>query len=170
MARNVPGVLASFSYIDSAVDAIKAVKAEGRKDLTVYSAAPNHELEAAMGHKVSPVRLFTLIGGITGVTAGLAMTYWMSLDWPLNVGGKPIATVPPYVVFMFELMVLAGALSTVAGVVILSAALRKKGAAYDQRFSDDRIGIFVPCRADEAPAVENLLRKFGAEEVRNATS
>lgn len=170
MAKNVPGVLASFSYIDSAVDAIKAVKAEGRKDLTVYSAAPNHELEAAMGHKVSPVRLFTLIGGITGVIAGLAMTYWMSLDWPLNVGGKPIATVPPYVVFMFELMVLCGALSTVAGVIVLSFALRKKGAAYDGRFSDDRIGIFVPCRADEVPAVENLLRKFGAEEVRNATA
>lgn len=170
MAKHVPGVLASFSYIDSAVDAIRAVKAEGRKDLTVYSAAPNHELEAAMGHKVSPVRLFTLIGGITGVIAGLAMTYWMSLDWPLNVGGKPIATVPPYVVFMFELMVLCGALSTVAGVIVLSFALRKKGAAYDGRFSDDRIGIFVPCRADEVAAVENLLRKFGAEEVRNATA
>ena len=51
MARNVPGVLASFTYVDSAVDAIKAVKAEGRKDLTVYSAAPNHELEAAVGTK-----------------------------------------------------------------------------------------------------------------------
>jgi hypothetical protein len=170
MAATVPGVLASFTYIDSAVDAIKAVKAEGRKNLTVYSAAPNHELEAAMGHPVSPVRLFTLIGGITGVIAGLAMTYWMSLDWPLNVGGKPIATVPPYVVFMFELMVLCGALSTVAGVVILSALLRKKGAAYDPRFSDDRIGIFVPCRPDEVPAVENLLRKSGAEEIRHATA
>ena len=170
MARNVPGVLASFTYIDSAIDAIKAVKAQGRNDLTVYSAAPNHELEAAMGHKVSPVRLFTLIGGITGVISGLAMTYWMSLDWPINVGGKPIATVPPYVVFMFELMVLSGALSTVAGVVVLSFLLRKKGAAYDGRFSDDRIGIFVPCRPDEASAVENLLRKLGAEEVRNATA
>ena len=170
MARNVPGVLASFIYIDSAIDAIKAVKAEGRKNLTVYSAAPNHELEAAMGHRVSPVRLFTLIGGITGVIAGIAMTYWMSLDWPLNVGGKPIATVPPYVVFMFELMVLCGALSTVAGVIVLSAALRKKGAAYHHRFSDDRIGIFVPCRPEEAPAVESLLKKFGAEEVSHATA
>lgn len=170
MATTVPGVLASFSYIDSAVDAIKAVKAEGRKDLTVYSAAPNHELEVALGHTVSPVRLFTLVGGVTGVIAGLAMTYWMSLDWPINVGGKPIATVPPYVVFMFELMVLAGALSTVAGVVILSAALRKKGAMYDARFTDDRIGLFVPCRPEEVPAVEGMLRKLGAEEVSHATA
>ena len=49
------------------------------------------------------------------------MTIWMSLDWPLLVGGKPIATVPPYVVFMFELMVLLGSLCTVAGLIILLA-------------------------------------------------
>ncbi len=170
MATTVPGVLASFVYVDAAVGAIRAIKQQGRSDLTVYSAAPNHEIEAALGHKVSPVRLFTLVGGVTGVIAGLAMTYWMSLDWPLNVGGKPIATVPPYVVFMFELMVLAGALATVAGVVILSALYRKKGAMYDPRFTDDRIGIFVPCDPADASAVENLLRKFGAEEIRHATA
>jgi hypothetical protein len=168
MAKTVPGVLASFRYLDSAIDVIRSLRAQGKKDLTVYSAAPNHELEAAMGHKVSPVRLFTLIGGATGITAGLAMTYWMSLDWPLNVGGKPIATVPPYLVFMFELMVLCGALSTVAGVVILSMALRKKGALYHPRFTDDRIGIFVPCEPGEVARVEALLVQAGAEEVEHA--
>jgi hypothetical protein len=170
MANSVPGVLASFQHIDAATDSIRTLRAQGRKDLTVYSAAPSHELEAAMGHKVSPVRLFTLLGGITGCTAGLAMTYWMSLDWPLLVGGKPIATVPPYVVIMFELMVLCGALSTVAGVVILSALLRRRGALYDPRFSDDRIGVFVPCRPEEYPAVEKLLVKGGAEEIKHATA
>ena len=122
MARTVPGVLAAFEHIDAACDAIQALRAQGRKDFTVYSAAPNHELEHALGIETSPVRLFTLIGGITGVCAGIGMTFWMSLDWPLLVGGKPIATVPPYVVFMFELMVLLGALSTVAGMIILSLA------------------------------------------------
>jgi hypothetical protein len=166
----VPGVLASFRYVDDATDVIRQLRAEGRTNLTVYSAAPNHELEAAMHHKVSPVRLFTLIGGITGITAGLAMTYWMSLDWPLNVGGKPIATVPPYLVFMFELMVLCGALSTVVGVIILSAALRRKGAHYHPRFSNDRIGVFVPCRPDEFSAVESRLVRAGAEEVQHASA
>jgi Protein of unknown function (DUF3341) len=170
MAKTAPGLLASFRYIDSAVDAIRGLKSKGYRNLTVYSAAPNHELEAAVGHKVSPVRLFTLLGGMTGITAGLAMTYWMSLDWPLLVGGKPIATVPPYVVIMFELMVLCGSLCTVSGVVILSAALRRKGAMYDPRFSDDRIGVFVPCPQQEYSAVENLLKSAGAEEIKHASS
>jgi hypothetical protein len=170
MAKTVSGVLAAFRHIDASTDAIRTLRGQGRKDLTVYSAAPNHEIEAALEHKVSPVRLFTLIGGITGITAGLAMTFWMSLDWPLLVGGKPIATVPPYVVIMFELMVLCGSLSTVAGVITLSILKRRKGALYDPRFTDDRIGIFVPCRPDEYATVESLLRNAGAEEVRHESN
>ena len=168
MARAVPGVLASFEHIDAACDAITALRAQGRKDFTVYSAAPNHELEDALGITNSPVRLFTLIGGLTGVTAGVAMTFWMSLDWPLLVGGKPIATVPPYVVFMFELMVLLGALSTVAGVIILSLRNPTTGLAYDGSFSDDRIGIFIPCAAGEVPGLERMLKDAGSVEVRHA--
>ena len=168
MARAVPGVLASFEHIDAACDAITALRAKGRKDFTVYSAAPNHELEDALGITSSPVRLFTLIGGITGVCAGLGMTFWMSLDWPLMVGGKPIATVPPYVVFMFELMVLIGSLSTVAGVILLSLRKPTTGLAYDPKFSDDRIGIFVPCPGGEVAGVERMLKDAGSVEVRHA--
>jgi len=39
-----------------------------------------------------------LVGGLTGCSAGFALTTWMSYDWPLLVGGKPIAALPPYVV------------------------------------------------------------------------
>jgi hypothetical protein len=167
-AKTVPGVLGSFVHVDGAVDAIKGLRAKGHRDLTVYSAAPNHEIEEALEHRISPVRLFTLFGGLTGVTSGLSMTYWMSLDWPLVVGGKPIATVPPYVVFMFELMVLFGALSTVAGVAILALRKPTTGIAYDERYSDDQIGIFVPCSADRAGDVEALLKQAGSVEVRRA--
>lgn len=168
MARPIPGVLAAFEHIDAACDAIQALRAQGRKNITVYSAAPNHELEDALGITSSPVRLFTLIGGITGVCAGVGMTFWMSLDWPLLVGGKPIATFPPYVVFMFELMVLLGALSTVAGVIILSLRTPTTGMAYDPKFSDDRIGIFIPCASGDVAQLERMLRDAGSVEVRHA--
>lgn len=168
MARPIPGVLAAFEHIDAACDAIQALRAQGRKNLTVYSAAPNHELEDALGITSSPVRLFTLFGGLTGVCAGLGMTYWMSLDWPLLVGGKPIATIPPYVVFMFELMVLVGSLSTVVGVILLSLAKPTTGLAYDPKFSDDQIGIFVPCAGSEAAALERMFKDAGSVGVRHA--
>lgn len=168
MARTVPGVLASFVHVDAATEAIAALRAQGRTDMTVYSAAPNHEIEEALGFTNSPVRLFTLIGGLTGCTAGFAMTIWMSRDWPLLVGGKPIAAIPPYVVLAFELTILIGALSTVAGLLLLSLMKSTRGLAYDPAFTDDRIGIFVPAAADQAPALEQMFRAAGAEEVRYA--
>jgi hypothetical protein len=163
----VPGLLGSFLHVDAAVDAIRAIRALGIRDLTVYTAAPNHEIEEALGQRVSPVRLFTLIGGLSGCAAGFAMTIWMSYDWPVLIGGKPIASIPPYVVIGFELTILLGALSTVAAVGWFSVLMGKRGAPYDPRFSDDQIGIFVPAPSDQAGRVEQLLRSAGAVEVRH---
>jgi hypothetical protein len=165
--RRMPGILASFAHIDAAVDAIRALRARGHRNLVVYSPAPNHELDEALNHRVSPVRLFTLIGGLTGCAAGFAMTIWMSHDWPVLVGGKPIASIPPYVVIAFELTILLGALSTVTAVAVFSVLMGKRGVAYDPRFSDDQVGIFVPAGTDQVGPVENLLRSAGAVEVRH---
>ena len=165
--RSMPGLLASFVHIDAAVDAIRALRAMGQRNVVVYSPAPNHELDEALSHRVSPVRLFTLIGGLTGCAAGFAMTIWMSNDWPVLLGGKPIASIPPYVVIGFELTILLGALSTVAAVALFSVLMGKRGIAYDPRFSDDQIGIFVPADPDQRGRVETLLRSAGAVEVRH---
>jgi hypothetical protein len=168
--RIVPGVLASFEQIDAATDAIKALRAGGHKDLVVYCSHPNHELEEALETPVSPVRLFTLIGGLTGVTAATGMTVWMNLDWPTLVGGKAIAAIPAFVAIMFELTVLIGALASVVGVIFLVMLGTRRGIMYDPRFSDDRIGVFVPAAADGALALERLFRDAGAVEVRHAAA
>jgi hypothetical protein len=168
--KRVPGILASFAHVDAAVDAIRALRAKGLRNIVVYSPAPNHEIEEALEHRVSPVRLITLIGGLAGCTAGFAMTIWMSYDWPVLVGGKPIASIPPYVVIGFELTILMGALSTVAAVALFSVLMGKRGAPYDPRFSDDQIGIFVPAGSDQLSPIEQLLRSAGAVEVRRETA
>jgi hypothetical protein len=166
-SRQVPGLLASFVHVDAATDAIRALRAKGFRNLVVYTAAPNHEIEEALDQSVSPVRLFTLIGGLTGCAAGFGMTLWMSYDWPVVVGGKPIGSVPPYVVIAFELTILLGALSTVAAVALFSVLMGKRGIAYDPKYSDDQIGVFVPTTSDQIRSIEQLLRSAGAVEVRH---
>jgi hypothetical protein len=168
--KATPGVLASFEQIDAATDAIQALRAQGHKNLVVYSSHANHELEEALDTPVSPVRLFTLIGGLTGCTAGFAVAIWMNLDWPVLVGGKPAAAVPAFVVIGFELTVLIGALTSVAGVALLSILMGRRGIVYDERFSDDRIGVFAPASADTTGSLEQLFRTAGAVEVRRAVA
>lgn len=163
-----PGVLGVFGHLDATVDAIKRLRAGGHTDFTVYSPIPRHELEDALDQPVSPVRMFTLIGGLGGCAVGAWVSLWMSYDWPVVVGGKPIGSIPPYVVIMFEMTILFGALSTILGVVFnaVFAARRRGTILWDPRFTNDKFGIFVPAGADAAGRVQTLLRECGAEEVR----
>jgi hypothetical protein len=165
-----PGLLAVFSHLYAAVDAVGRLRAAGHTDFTVYSPVPRHELEDALDQPVSPVRMFTLVGGIAGCAIGAWITLYMSYDWPVVVGGKPIGSIPPYVVIMFEMTVLFGALSTILGIAFnaLFAARRLGTVAYDPRFTNDKFGIFVPSESARAGQVESLLRGAGAEEVRRA--
>jgi hypothetical protein len=167
-APPIPGVLAVFRHVDATVDAIEELKSAGRRDFTVYSPLARHELEHAVAAPMSPVRAFTLVGGISGCAIGAWISLYMSYDWPIVVGGKTIGSIPPYVVIMFEMTVLFGALTTLLGVVfnILLAARHQGKIAYDPRFTNDRFGIFVPATAAQATQVEALLRKCGADEVR----
>ena len=157
--------MAVFQHVDSASNAVRQLKEMGYKDFTVYSPTPNHELDEAVGHPVSPVRMWTLVGGLTGCATGFAMTLWMSYDYPIVVGGKPIGSIPPYVVIAFELTILFGALATLTG-LIFHALRDNRAAAYDPRCSDDMIGVFVPCPVERRPAVQQLLQTSGATEVR----
>ena len=165
MAKPPGGVLALYRHVDAAVDSIRALKEKGHRDFTVYTPVPNVEIQQAVGHRVSPVRLWTLVGGLTGCVSGFALTLWMSYDWPIVVGGKPIGSVIPYVVIAFELTILFGAGATILGLLYHSWRTRQRGA-YDGSCTDDRIGIFVPCPAERRTAVEDMLNASGAEEVR----
>ena len=168
MSARPNGILALYRHVDAAASAIRAVKEMGYDDFTVYTPAPNHEIADAVGQKPSPVRLWTLIGGLTGLTAGFAMTLWMSYDYPIVVGGKPLGSVIPYVVIGFELTILIGAFAAVHG-LLFHAWWSHRKAAYDPRCTDDHIGVFVPCPVERRPALEELFRTHGAEEVRVET-
>jgi hypothetical protein len=65
-------------------------------------------------------------------------------------------------------MVLFGALSTVAGLFITSRIPRlTMTVGYDPRFSHGDYGIWIECTPANCPAAEAVLRESGAVEVRN---
>lgn len=161
------GILGVFREIDATVDAIGALKKQRAGDVVVYSPTPRHELEHAMHHGPSIVRRFTLIGGLLGVTFGYWIAIWASDYWPLVVGGKPIPSWVPYTIFGFEVMVLIGALATVAGLFITARIPRiTMTVGYDARFSNGNYGIWVECQPQQQDAVKQIMQQHGALEVR----
>ena len=160
-------VLGVLKHPHRTVGAIEALKEAGFQDLEVYSPVPSHEIEHAMGRGPSRVRLWTLIGGLTGVTTGYAMTIWMSYDWPLVVGGKPFASIPAYTIIAFELTILFGGVLTVLGLLVHGLWLTaRRHPAYRPSFSGDEFGCVVRCHADQIPRVQELLQGSGCTEVR----
>lgn len=164
----MPGIIAAFREIDSAVEAIEELRQNRFNEITVYTPTPRHEFEHALDAPPSRVRIFTLIGGLTGATFGYWIAIWTSRYWPLVVGNKPIASWVPYTIFGFEVMVLVGSLSTVFALFALSRVPRlTMTVGYDARFSGGHFGVWVMTTPDRAKDAAELLRRHGAEEVRH---
>jgi molybdopterin-containing oxidoreductase family membrane subunit len=163
-------VLGIFAHVDAAVRAIQVLRGRGLTDLTVYSPVPVEEVEEAVeqGKPVSPVRMFTLVGGLTGTLTGFGLTIWSSLKWNLVVGGKPVVSIPPFVIIAFELTILLGGLCTLLGLLVLGRLPKfRRSPTYDAGFSVDRFGVAVRCSPEMADAARECLREAGAQEVRS---
>ncbi len=161
------GILGVFAELDATVEAIEALRAAGLKRIITFSPMPSHDLEHALHPPQSPVRMFTLIGGLTGAATGFALPTWTSLDWPLVTGGKPIISIPPMVIIAFELAILFGALSTIAGLFINARLPRARAqVVYDPAFSSGNFGVFVVANGKTQQARE-ILRRAGATSVRD---
>lgn len=159
--------LGVFQEVDTAVKAIEDLRAAGMTDLETYSPLPQHELEHALHRPQSPVRMFTLVGGLTGAATGFALAIWTSLDWPLITGGKPIVSLPPFVIIAFEMTILFGALSTVVGLFINARlGAMPRGFAYDPTFSGGDFGVLVDAPAGQGADARRILEEAGAIEVQ----
>ncbi|MQA89582.1 MAG: DUF3341 domain-containing protein [Gemmatimonas sp.] len=164
--RGRSGVLGVFAHLDTTTDAIRRLRRDGYP-LTVYSPTPRHEIEESLEAPESAVRIFTLMGAFTGSAAGAALAVWASLDWPLIVGGKVIVALPAFSIIIFELTILLGALSTVAG-LFLTGRLPRIGrpeALYHPSFSGGQFGVFAHVGSDRFDAVRTIMTDSGSEEV-----
>lgn len=162
-------VLGIFAHVDTTLQAIRELRAKGFADLTVYTPVPVEEIEEEVEHvrPLSKVRLFTVVGGVTGTATGFFLTIWSSLKWDLITGGKASVSIPPFIIIAFELTILFGGLATVLAILLLGRLPKlRPSATYDPRFTLDRFGVAVACPPDRAQTVSALLTAAGAEEVR----
>lgn len=160
-------VVGIFAHFDAFLEAIRRLKDLGYRDLTAFSPVPHHEIEEILEKPRSPVRFFTLGGGILGALTGFGLATFTSLHYPLITGGKPIVSIPPFLIIAFELAILFGSLSTILGMLLNIRLPRfRLEPGYDPRFSEDRFGLRVRCLGDQSDMVQQVLETCGAEEVR----
>jgi hypothetical protein len=154
-----------FAYLDDLVQALEALK-RANLDFTVFTPIPRHEIREALSMKPSPVRYFTLCGGLFGIISGLALAVFTVLQWKFIVSGKPVVPWVPFVIVAFEFCILLGVLITLTGLLINIRLPRLRlPHYYDPRFSVDRFGVLVPCTEITLEEVSMMLTEAGAEEI-----
>lgn len=169
---DAPGVRvkAIYEHLDCLLTGVDRLKKSGETGWQVLAPLPRHEIEEIVyDGRPSPVRWWTMVGAITGLCTGFAITSLTHTQWPMiNPGGKPVVAPVPFAVIMFECTILFGALFTFAGMIFhcgLPAFFLDK-ALQDPRVTDASFGIVFtdadPAKVDE---LTKLLEGTGAVEV-----
>ena len=115
------GLLAEFREPTELVRAVRTTRAAGFQRIDAFTPFPIEEVGEALGEHENRLPLLVLIGGVLGGLAGYLLQYWTAvIDYPLNVGGRPLNSWPAFVPVTFECIVLGAALACVLGMLALN--------------------------------------------------
>jgi len=169
MELNKKFIVGVYSDPDEVVSAVKKIQTNKIKVHEVYSPFAIHGIDEALGYKRSRLPIAAFLFGMLGTLLALTMQFWMmGIDWPMIIGGKNFASLPPFIPVTFELTVLISALGMV-GVFMVASDLKpyKKVKLMDNRITDDKHVIAIDLGANNGASdeIKNLLKETGAEEV-----
>jgi hypothetical protein len=158
--------MGEFDSPETLIEASRRAYAAGFRRMDAYSPFPVDGLAEALGFHRSHVPLIVLIGGILGCLGGFLLQYWAAvIDYPINVGGRPLNSWPSFVPVTFELTILLAALSAVFGVLALNGLPMPYHPVFNvERFElASRNRFFLCIEATDAQFdLENVRRFFAS--------
>jgi hypothetical protein len=147
-----------FDDADVLIHTVEKMRKQGVEIHDCYTPFPVHGLDRAIGIKRSNLTVGAFICGSIGcLTAIFFQLYVMTMDWPMNIGGKPNwGYFPSYIPVTFELSVLFTAFGMAILFFIRAKLVHGKvEEIIDPRQTDD---LFVL-------AIEEKGKHFNREEI-----
>lgn len=150
------GLMAEFATADALLAAARRAREAGYLRAEAYSPFPIDGLAEALGFERSAVPLCTFLGALAGGGAGYFMLWYSAVvDYPLNIGGRPLHSWPMFVPVAFELAVLGGALAAVLAMFAGSGLPRLRHPLFaEPRFDHATRNRFYLCLRSDDPAFE----------------
>ena len=132
------GLMAEFDNPTDVVEAARATYDRGYRRINAYSPYPIEELAEAIGFHRTRLPVIVLLGGILGGLIGYGLQYYVAvIDYPINVGGRPLHSWPSFMPITFEMTVLFAAFAAVFGML----ALNKLPQPYHPVFNAERFAL-----------------------------
>jgi hypothetical protein len=117
----VYGLLAEFDSATAIVNAARQTRLAGYTKIDTFTPFPIHELDAALKLPRTKLPWLVLFGGIAGMMTGFTLQYWASvIAYPINIGGRPLASWPAFIIPSYELTILFASLTAVGGMIALN--------------------------------------------------
>lgn len=141
-------VLGEFETGKAMLLAARRMRELGFTDVDGYTPYSLEGMEEAIGVPRSRVPFFVLLGGIVGASFAYLMMWWCNaIDYPLNVGGRPLNSYPAFIPITFELMVLFAAGSAMISMLALAGLPRPHHPVFEvegfRSASNDRFWLSV---------------------------
>ncbi len=166
------GIMAEFATAGELVAAARKTHEAGFRKFDAYTPVPLHELDDAMDLHDNRVSLFTLIGAILGGSGGFTLASWISAKaLPLNIGGRPLISIPMFIPVTFECTILIAGLTAAISMIMLNGL----PLPYHPVFNVERFGAaskskFFLCIETDDPkfdhaATVKFLESLNPEEV-----
>lgn len=167
--RAIGGTAGIFLTERKILAAAQKVRESGFVKFDAITPYPVHGMEEACGIERSWIPYVTFTAGCLGLLAALGLVYYTSvIDWPINVGGKPMFSLPAFIPIMFELTVLFAALSSVGALFYICKMPAIDPPVIDKDLTCHKFAIFIPENdvGYNAERVEKLMKELGADEVK----
>ena len=157
-----------FQDPQKVADAVSSFKEGGfpAEDLDIYSGTPFPEGTFGEHEPAHRLYLFPLVGALIGFAIGMLYTSGTQIAYPLITGGKPILSIPPMTIIMYENTMLGAIIFTVLGVLFESRLPKRSLGLYDTRITEGYIGLVVDSPEGKVGDAERLLKSAGAEEIK----
>ena len=155
-------------------DGAKKLVSKGVKVSEVFSPFPIHGIDPIIGVKNTRLGIMAFIYGLTGLTlATIGMRYFMIVDWPMNIGGKPnfsyLENILSFIPISFEFTVLCAAHGMAITYLLLNKTLPGMPASNpDPRTTDDKFVIELRTSENSnysAEDLEKMLKETGMIEI-----
>lgn len=166
------GVMAQFSEPEQLLHVARRAYEAGYRKMDAYSPYAVEGVSEAIGFHKTRVPLIVLLGGICGALTAYGMEWYSAvIDYPLNVGGRPLHSWPAFIPITFELTVLFAAIAGTLGMIFLNGLPRPYHPVFNApefKFASQTHFFFCIEAQDhvfKAEEVREFFHSLGAEKI-----
>jgi Protein of unknown function (DUF3341) len=148
VTERLHGMMAEFSAPEALIAAVSAAKDAGYTRLDAFSPFPLREVAEHLGARPSIIPWIAWVTGFIGAAIQYGSQYWLNaVDYPLNVGGRPLHSWPAFLPSSVIVAILWAGAATLLSMLLIIRLPRLHHPVFAvpgfERASEDRFFLLI---------------------------